>query len=309
VRRVGELLADYAGARVFFGRVPGNNGDVLIELGSREAMQRAGLELVDSPNTADVIAMNGGAWISDLYPEAYSRLVNLGRKYPNTPLVVFPNTITLSRVDALNEWLADRSAPTTFFAREDISYQSLRQAGLGPNVEVAMDHDMAFNLIGTTWLTEQQGLATVRHGLVVERTDLERTSQASLGEPVLPLWVRRFYPPWLLEPIRRLKASRHRRSAVNTEFARCAATVFACAGAEGLPVVAADISDPQVCHFDDFVAIVAAAAIVATNRLHVGILSTMLGKPTYFWPAVNFKIARVFECSLRRYSNAKLMSD
>src|SRR3954465_1893769 len=74
---VSDTLDRYAGARVHFVRVNGNNGDTLIELGSRCALARSGMHLTQSPADADLLVMNGGGWISDLYPHALESLAQL----------------------------------------------------------------------------------------------------------------------------------------------------------------------------------------------------------------------------------------
>ena len=72
--RVHELLERFRGARVFFEPLAGNNGDILIEMGSRLALQQAGIDLAPSPVDADAVVMNGGFGISDLYPDGVRHL-------------------------------------------------------------------------------------------------------------------------------------------------------------------------------------------------------------------------------------------
>jgi exopolysaccharide biosynthesis predicted pyruvyltransferase EpsI len=305
---VRELLSEYADARVYFAPLHGNNGDNLIEMGSRELMTRDGVHLVGSPTDADLIVVNGGGWISDLYPAAVQLLSELASTYPGTPLVVLPNTVSLSRTELLKDLFSKRTAPTFVFAREEVSYQALQQAELGKGVELSLDQDMAFHLVGSAWLENCRMMSAQRHALIVERTDAEHTSQVSLGKPLLPEWARRTFPNWLHARIRRARARRHRAAAVHTPFAQNARRLFASADVAGLPVYASDISDPQVCYFDEFIDLIAQAGVIATNRLHVAVLSTLLGKLTYLWPASNHKIIGVYEYSLRAYPNAKLMS-
>jgi exopolysaccharide biosynthesis predicted pyruvyltransferase EpsI len=306
--RVRELLSEYADARVYFAALHGNNGDNLIEMGTRELMSRDGVQLVGSPTDADLIVLNGGGWISDLYPEAVQLLSELASTYAGTPLVVLPNTVTLRRTELLKDLFSKRTAPTFLFAREEISYDALCQADLGRRVELGLDQDMAFHLVGSVWLENCRKMSAQQHALIVERTDAEHTSEVSLGKPLLPEWVRRAFPSWLHGRIRQAKARRHRAAAVHTPFAQNARRLFASADVAGLPVYASDISDPQVCYFDEFINLIAQASVTATNRLHVAVLSTLLGKLTYLWPASNHKIAGVYEYSLRAYPNAKLMS-
>ena len=60
-----------------------------------------------------------------------------------------------------------------------------------------------------------------------------------------------------------------------------------------------DISINQ--SFEDFVKIIAGAKIVVTDRLHVGILSSILEKPTLLLPNSYFKNKAVYEYSLKYF--------
>jgi exopolysaccharide biosynthesis predicted pyruvyltransferase EpsI len=261
---------------------------------------------------AELIVMSGSGWMNDDYPRSVQFLCELAVSYPSTPLVVLPNTVTLRQSEPLSEHLKEslskRAAPTFLYAREEISYAALCEAELGAGVEVGLDQDMAFHLVGSVWLESCRKLASRQHALIVERTDVERTTAVSLSEPLLPMWARSRFPDWLHQRIRQAKAWRHRAAATQTPFAQNARRVFLSTDAAALPVYAGDISDPQVCYFDEFADLIAKAGVIATNRLHVAVLSTMLGKLTYLWSGANHKIEGVYDYSLRAYPNVKLMS-
>jgi len=74
-----------------------------------------------------------------------------------------------------------------------------------------------------------------------------------------------------------------------------------------LPICAADISDPALCSFSYFSQLIAESAIVASTRLHVGILAAMLGKPTYVKSGAYHKIRGIHEYSMHGMSNVKLI--
>ena len=190
----------------------------------------------------------------------------------------------------------------------EISYRALSEAELGTNIAIGLDQDMAFHLLGSAWLEHCRKISSRQLALIVERTDAEQTTEISLTRPVLPEWLRRIFPGWLHRAVRRAKAWRHRAAAVQTPFARDARGLFASADAADLPVYAGDISDPQVCYFDEFTGLIARAGVVATNRLHVAVLSTLLGKPTFLWTGSNHKIASVYQYSLHGYPNVQLMA-
>lgn len=48
---------------------------------------------------------------------------------------------------------------------------------------------------------------------------------------------------------------------------------------------------------------------VRTDRLHVGIMSALLGKKVYLYPNSYYKVKAVYEHTLHRYSNVTLMED
>jgi len=74
-----------------------------------------------------------------------------------------------------------------------------------------------------------------------------------------------------------------------------------------IPIIASDVSDPSSASFSEFCQLISTAAVVATNRLHVGILAGMLGKPTIIKPASYHKILGIYNYSMRDMPHVELL--
>ena len=97
--------------------------------------------------------------------------------------------------------------------------------------------------------------------------------------------------------------------AAQTPFARSAAerVIAELPKLAALPVYADDLSRPDVCSFARFAELVAGAAAVATDRLPVAILATLLDKPTWVRPGTYHKTRGVFRHSLAQQRNVRLI--
>ena len=67
------------------------------------------------------------------------------------------------------------------------------------------------------------------------------------------------------------------------------------------------VRDMSLCDLTSFVNIVGNASEVHTDRLHVGILSAILGKQTYLYPNCYHKNKGVYEFSLRQFPKMKFV--
>lgn len=74
-------------------------------------------------------------------------------------------------------------------------------------------------------------------------------------------------------------------------------------GLAQMPRLVRDISRRDYSTFDDFCEAVAAASVVLTTRLHVGIFAALLGKPTYIFGGPYHKIRAIYEHSMAGFSN------
>ena len=76
---------------------------------------------------------------------------------------------------------------------------------------------------------------------------------------------------------------------------------------EKTPLKGKDISVGKESDWDAFVKEIAEYEIVHTNRLHIGIVATMLGKEVYLYPNSYFKNKAVFDYSLSKYPNCNFI--
>ena len=97
--------------------------------------------------------------------------------------------------------------------------------------------------------------------------------------------------------------------AAQTPFARGAAEriVAEMPRLRDLPVCADDVARPDVCSFARFGELIAGAAAVATDRLPVAILASLLDKPTWVRPGTYHKVRGVFRQSLAMRRNVRLI--
>lgn len=304
------FLAPLVGRPVYFEPLSGNNGDRLIEMGSRHVLTQHGIAFAATPAEADAIVINGGAGMTDLWQAGLDVLGRYARIHPDKPLAVLPTTFSLAPAK-LASILAPRRGPTLLLGRERFSLDVLNAAELGPRVKIGIDHDMAFRLADSEFFTALWGRRSQRHILVVERGDAESATglrERALGPAIVRSAWRRVVPRAVSRCVKRHVVNRAYRDSpfvadsvrrVRDDRPSLAAT----------RVIAADISRPDLYQFDAFADLVATAAAVVTTRLHVGILSAMLRKPTYLRTtgAPYRKIQGIYEYSLSGQPHVQLL--
>lgn len=318
-----EVLAIYANKKVFFEKLEGNNGDRLITMGSLAAIESANMEIVDKPVEADLIAINGGAGMTDIWSHGLGKLKMYNSEYPSIPLVIFSSSFFFKSTN-FAELFAGRKAPTYIFCREKYSLKILQDMNFPADVKLGIDHDMAFFLSNSNYLKELQKKAKGKHILIVERNDPETTTRVAENQESgksgmtqaikrkIPWSVKRPINNSLIWPMKRfLNYSKlvsmdlqrpFVQEQINSIFSKHPNT-------RGLPVVAADISDPALCDFNRFNQLIANAEVVVSTRLHVGILAAMLGKTTYLKTGTYHKIKGIYEYSLADVDNVYLLDD
>jgi exopolysaccharide biosynthesis predicted pyruvyltransferase EpsI len=288
----------------------GNNGDDLIIRGAEELLPRMGIQLVDSPDQADVVAIRGSGSMLERYVSGAACLSHYSQNYPDKPLCVLPSSYLFPTTD-LAQLIGQRSAPVTLFCREAYSYQHLTaEQQLPDTCSVALDDDMAFHLADSPLvaaLTGREG----RHLLMVERADAEhasrwRTREGSAARPVgrslrslVPLPIKRMLYP-AVNYLRSRHPSQWRQYAeglVQREFPDLA----------GMPRVVQDISMRRVCDFDGFCQAVADASVVLTTRLHVGVMGALLNKPTVLFDGGYHKILGIYRQSMQNMPHVRVV--
>jgi len=322
---VKTLVASFKGRKVFFDPLWGNNGDKLITMGSRKILRECGTQLVRSPKRADVIVINGGASMtSSLWQHGLKILLTYASTYNGKILVVLPQSWEFNQTEFRKLILNNRAQRIYLYARERYSYELLKQI-MGRNIYIGLDHDMAFHLDNSSFLASLKSKARDEHILIVERGDRESatglqgqsSSLIPLISKVIPAQLRSRIPMRAkikivekIAPLERVtKKAFHNQTKVSTPFYQSALELVAGKhhSLTSLPVHYADISLPTVCSFREFALAIARADIVITTRLHVGILSALLGKPTYLKQGPWHKIKGVYEYSLKRFDWVRLL--
>lgn len=297
---VDGLLEVLRGQLVHFISPSGNNGDELIRMGCEAAFAAAGISLTDDPDKAVAIIQRGGGALVDYYTSGTEVLQRVCADHPETPFVVLPHSVMLEKTD-IRPLIAQRRSPMLIFAREQMSYENLRHMQLPQGVRIALDHDMAFRLQGSEFISRWRERQQSHSLLVCERRDAERTA----ADPVTALPGGKL-KSWIPAPVKiKIKhyfnAPRASRARLSTDFERQLMAVCLADHPEmvDLPIIRADISDRGVVSFDNFCQTIANSAAILTNRLHVGVFAALLGKPTYLQSGSYYKVQGIYEHSLR----------
>ena len=304
-----RALAETPGP-VFFDSMTGNNGDDLIRMGCEHAIAQAGLERVSTPEDAATIVITGGGGMVDFSATGLQTLRNHLERFPQTPLVVLPQSYLFEHTD-FGAFFEGRTAPVSLLARERISLDILEQIEFPPSVRFGIDHDMAFQLRDSELVKRWRSRTSDDHVLIVERADAESVTGAT-DKPMGYRPLNRFVPSGLKVKIKRmLRARRDRDQAERTAFAiemrERSGELYP--QSRSLPVVAGDISSPDRASFDGFCETIARSAVVCTNRLHVGVFAAMLGKPTLLRSGSYHKIRGIYAYSLADDGDVHLVDD
>jgi exopolysaccharide biosynthesis predicted pyruvyltransferase EpsI len=312
---VRTFLSAFRGCRIFHpplvdheGRLVGNNGDRLMVLGTDIVYRDLNIEVVDSGEKADLIAIGGNGGMLERAYHIPRIFRECSQGFPRTPMCVLPSTYYYPKRPFASE-IGARTAPLTLFCREAYSYKHLTEDHTLPeHCRVVLDRDMAFELEGGALVNRLKAMQT-KHVLFVERTDVEKDS-ASFGSTstgALSKARKRMPGPLkkLLYPM--VKAVRSRRA---TPFRDECERLIAerCPDVGKLPRRAGDMSNVNVCDFEEFCSTIGEAAAVFTTRLHVGILSAMIGRRTFVFGGPYHKIRGIFEHSLAGRDGVEFVS-
>lgn len=294
-----EALTEFEGKSIFFEPVGGNHGDTMIELGARELFKKLGLGLTHDPERAEAVLLNGsGAMGVELYDKTLGGIYQYASRFPDRPLIMLPSSFYFQG-NRLGNCFQNRTAPALVFARERYSFERIQGQDYPPNVLVGLDHDMAFQLGDSEFVRGLKQRSTSKHILIVERFDPEAATGGTKQEVRAPREFKRALP----FPVKNLvKTMIHWRRAAQTGFTpTILQRLYAHAPQfQGLPVFAQDVSSPIGFTFEQFTQAIADAVVVISTRLHVAILASLLGKPTYMITgnAPYPKLKGVYEYSL-----------
>ena len=142
--------------------------------------------------------------------------------------------------------------------------------------------------------------------LIVERYDIERPGRALRRRPGREVLAR--MAPRSLKDLLRPHIARRRVSAP-TGLASEASRLLGPRPGRPVPTVVGDLSNPRLHSFDEFLRTVADADAVVTQRLHVGVLSALLGIETWLDDRGYYKIRGIWEQSMQSMPHVHLLSD
>ena len=154
----------------------GNAGDHAIELSERELMRDCGIEnfqifdffeyaliadyLSETIRKNDVLLIPGGGNLGDSWAEEYAHILSVIRKYPENPILVFPESWYFSDSEEGKRLLAEtreiisHHKNITLYARDSWSFREMRRQLPGACVKYAFD----CALLGGTFYDEPETL-------------------------------------------------------------------------------------------------------------------------------------------------------
>ena len=318
-----QLFESLADKRVYYDPLRGNRGDDLILLGIDELIRKHKIRLTPDVGKADHILIKGGGALIDDYASLLRDIRRLFHETSHVPTTLLPTSYHL-RSSSMSELVGPRTAPLRIYAREEVSFELLRQMDFDGPVEIGLDHDTAFHLIGSDFLRGLQANRNERHVLIVERTDAEAIAQSKIqrdGQSKGAMTATTVHRPaysGLGKYVPSAFRSRLKHAIVLPKIEAVAMqTPVARSGLQlvhsrhphtrQMKVRCYDVSQNQLNTFDQFTKVIADSSVVYTTRLHVGILSAMMGIPTYMLAGVYHKLSGIHAYSMSHWDHVRVL--
>jgi len=243
----------------------GNNGDRLILMGTQHILKTTGCELVDSPDSADQILMNGGGWF--MFAHLFKLIAQFREEYGSLPTIIAPQTFRVDDTDFRRVCEISQS-PLILFARDTLSADSLRRANLPGYCQIFLSQDLAFELRDGEFIKNLRGESSDKHILIAMRKD-----GVGAAKYVAKVTAR----SWLPHPIHRaLSRTKDRLAALSSNCA-IRHVLQQEKSYRKLPRVYRDVSSTSIA-FDRFLSAIRDAGIIITDRTHIAILGHLLEK-------------------------------
>ena len=274
-----SFLQTLCGEEVLYYPTPGNGGDCVIQVGVYQALARAGVTFRPINLQADVtgrtVMLGGGANLTPLYRELRDALLDGGLLERCGRLVILPHTIRGNE-----DLLARMDGRVTIFCRDPESYIHVQRHAV--TREVHLDHDMAVHIDveqfyrETACYTDAPGLfdslvSGAEQLFDPDDQDTVRPFFRTDGEQVADMAV----------PDGNLDISRTFELGTWPENSHKAVW----------------------CFFEA----IRRSRHVLTDRLHVGIAASLLGKPCTFYDNSYGKNKTVYLHSIRKYTQPEML--
>lgn len=276
-------------------RAPGNAGDKLIRKGLLYFIESNSIYLTADPHSADMILVQGGGNIDDIWVEGIRVIRQIIRSYPDKTLVVAPSSCHFFTTD-FERILNSSDQEVHFFCREKYSHDVLSKMNLNKNIKIYLADDTAFLLEKSDFLKNLQNTGQKKHRLFAMRTDIESNLSSMKLETlnILRAFFNRFN---LTDKI----VSCFHKHAVNKFVSKN----FSHYKSNDINIV----RDIAFLKTSEYIRFVNQASEIHTDRLHVAILGAMLGKTVRIYPTRFKKNIGVYEYSLKNYSNVKFAAN
>lgn len=305
-----EYLERNKHKKIFVDKCSGNNGDLLIWLGMQEVLNKTSVNIVESPDLAEVIIINGGGMFIDSYSQGIDKVSYYTDKYANIELCIAPNSFYFKKIN-FSSVLKLRKSPMLIFSRERFSEMYIK--GIVADIELVtsfIDKDLAFHLEGSDLIKkikEDYPHPIKGSVLVVDRMDVEHPEVKQDAQKLRKLYSK-FVPDRIKSIIRLIRLEK--REKYGTEFTRTSKELIV-KNDEGYvfsTVETSDISRVDICTFELFVKKIAEAEYVFTNRLHVGVLAHLLSRNTYMREGSYYKMTGIYDLSMAGKNTTKILN-
>lgn len=216
----------------------------------------------------EVVLLRGGGYLNDIWRD-YDTFENIASQGLGV-IIVGPQSFFFD-TNAFKTQVKCVNREVYLFCRERYSYDLLNSCDFPSNIHVCISDDTALYLSREDFLAK--GIQSVQESsfdLVCTRTDIESMIN----------WDREIF-------------NIRKQAELKND------------GEVASRVLAGDLEN--VADFQVFVALVANARRVFTDRLHVAILSAILGKDTFLYPNSYHKNRGVYEFSLRKFPNVRFV--
>lgn len=254
----------------------GNSGDLLIYKGLYKKLRDLNIRYEDIRHgtekiqfgRAEIVLMQGGSNVNDLWGSGTKLLKNIISSC-KLPIIVAPQTYYFTRTD-FPDIFKGSTQKIYLFCREEESYARLKKMSLPGNVSIHVSDDTAFYM---------------------EKEDFSSFGQHHTGKDYALLCLR----------------GDHESDFKDAEGigSKIIGTLKEIVRNHNMEIMERDVSMDiySWMSFDYFVRYISGAKIVITDRLHVGILAAILGKPTILFSGAYFKSKAVYEYTLKHFPN------
>ena len=299
-----EYLSDYKNIEIDYVANPGNAGDSLIAAGTYQLFDNVGLayKIVnrDKNNYKNRIVFYGGGGNLGLMKNFSARF--LSRIYSSVEkLVILPHTI--QNIEPL---LGLFKSNVDIFCREQVSFDYVKNSGTQANIYLA--HDLALGL-DVKSLLDFNPTFSKKIDIAFDYF-LAKTKFSGNQSPSFSALNKIFRVSEVLKDMDAVsKSDRKTLQAFRTDSEKTAMV---------LPSNNLDVSDllemgvelKELAYMNShyFLSFINKFSVVRTNRLHVGIGATLLGKNVEFYDNSYFKCKAVYDYSLKNFKNIKYMN-